>query len=472
LPLTSDELNAFANVSGNRAPPPKWVRELWALCGRRSGKSRVAAGTACYIAAVVRHDGKLAAGEVGYVLVLSPTVAQSQVIFGYCKAFLQQSVLSQFIDGEPTQNEIRLKRDGMSIVIACHPANYKSVRGRTLLACVFDESSFWRDETSANPDVEVYRAVLPALSTTGGMLIAVGSPYRRLGLAFQKYRDHFGEDNPDVLVVNGPTEVFNPTIDKQVIAQADADDPAAALSEWHGQFRADLQSFLPDELIDAAINHGRPIELPPQRHLAGKYRAFTDASAGRHDHFTLAITHRENDKVIADVVKGWRPPFDPNHVVEDIAKLCDDYGVRIITGDAYAGEWVKAAFQKAHMTYHTSELNRSEIYLEGLPLWSRGLVQIPNHPTLVRELRLLERRTARSGRDSVDHGPGGSDDYANSLFGALNLAVSGGRTLVMPDNEWGRVRTQMVAQPRRPSTVHWRQRAMGMRSFFGTNSER
>jgi hypothetical protein len=40
---------------------------------------------------------------------------------------------------------------------------------------------------------------------------------------------------------------------------------------------------------------------------------------------------------------------------------------------------------------------------------------------LTRELRLLERRTARSGKDSVDHGTGGSDDFANSLFGALQL---------------------------------------------------
>jgi len=37
---------------------------------------------------------------------------------------------------------------------------------------------------------------------------------------------------------------------------------------------------------------------------------------------------------------------------------------------------------------------------------------------------LLERRTARSGKDTVDHGVGGSDDFANSLFGALHLAAS------------------------------------------------
>ena len=35
-----------------------------------------------------------------------------------------------------------------------------SIRGRTIVACVFDEVALWRDEVSATPDVEVYRAGL------------------------------------------------------------------------------------------------------------------------------------------------------------------------------------------------------------------------------------------------------------------------------------------------------------------------
>ena len=35
----------------------------------------------------------------------------------------------------------------------------------------------------------------------------------------------------------------------------------------------------------------------------------------------------------------------------------------------------------------------------------------------------LERRTSRAGRDSVDHGPSGSDDRINSAAGALVLAA-------------------------------------------------
>jgi hypothetical protein len=42
----------------------------------------------------------------------------------------------------------------------------------------------------------VYTAVLPALLTTQGMLVAIGSPYRRMGLLHAKHKRHFGVDGP------------------------------------------------------------------------------------------------------------------------------------------------------------------------------------------------------------------------------------------------------------------------------------
>jgi hypothetical protein len=94
---------------------------------------------------------------------------------------------------------------------------------------------------------------------------------------------------------------------------------------------------------------------------------------------------------------------------------------------------VSGAFGAARCEYQYAELTRSELYLEGLPLFTRGLVSIPDHPLLLRELRLLERRATRSGRDTVDHGVGGSDDFANALFGAMNLAIGPAPFVVTPE---------------------------------------
>jgi hypothetical protein len=51
----------------------------------------------------------------------------------------------------------------------------------------------------------------------------------------------------------------------------------------------------------------------------------------------------------------------------------------------------------------------------------------------------LERRTARGGRDSIDHGPGQHDDVCNAVAGVLLLA-SDRRPMIISDEvlEWAR----------------------------------
>jgi len=47
---------------------------------------------------------------------------------------------------------------------------------------------------------------------------------------------------------------------------------------------------------------------------------------------------------------------------------------------------------------------------------------LPDNEQLTRELVGLERRTARGGRDSIDHAPGSHDDLANAVAGAIITA--------------------------------------------------
>jgi hypothetical protein len=84
---------------------------------------------------------------------------------------------------------------------------------------------------------------------------------------------------------------------------------------------------------------------------------------------------------------------------------------------------VASAFVDAGARYERSPLPKSALYLESLPHFNRGGVAIPNLPILLQELRGLERRTHRSGKDSVDHGSHGRDDHANALCGAMYVAV-------------------------------------------------
>jgi hypothetical protein len=260
--------------------------------------------------------------------------------------------------------------------------------------------------------------VLPSLITTNGMLVGISSPYRRVGLMHAKHKQYFGVASDDTLVVQGSTLTFNQTLDPEAFAAQQQADPTAARSEWLGEFRDDLSGFLDDELIDSAVDRARPLELPPRAGVY--YRAYVDPGGGAvGDAYALAVAHRENGRFVVDAVRGRAGPFDPAELTKEYAALCKQYHVGSVTGDFYAAEWVTAAWRRESMTYVRSTLAASQLYLETLPLFTRGLVSRPDHPVLLRELRLLERTPTRMGKDQVTHPRGCHDDHATAVCGVL-----------------------------------------------------
>jgi hypothetical protein len=106
-------------------------------------------------------------------------------------------------------------------------------------------------------------------------------------------------------------------------------------------------------------------------------------------------------------------------VTAEFAATCLRYGVTAIAGDHYAGEWPKEQFRKHGVEYRAAKLTKSELYVELAPRINSGQVELLDQPRLLAQLCALERRTGRTGHDTVDHPPGGHDDVANSVAGAI-----------------------------------------------------
>ena len=138
---------------------------------------------------------------------------------------------------------------------------------------------------------------------------------------------------------------------------------------------------------------------------------------------TLAISHEdENRKIIIDRLEERRPPFHPQNVVEEFAKIMGEYGIRKVSGDRYTGSWCETAFRDAGARYNVADKTRSELYLNFEPLMMQGQVELLDNKRLYNQLCNLERRTHSGGRDSVDHSPGAHDDLPNCVAGACFLA--------------------------------------------------
>jgi hypothetical protein len=127
---------------------------------------------------------------------------------------------------------------------------------------------------------------------------------------------------------------------------------------------------------------------------------------------------------VLDCLRERRPPFSPEAVVAEYAELLKSYRITKIQGDRYAGEWPREQFRKQGIIHDPSASPKSDLFRDLLPLVNSQCVRLPNNRRLVSQLVGLERRTARSGRDSIDHAPGGHDDLANAVAGSLLLALA------------------------------------------------
>lgn len=420
LPLDPASLELYRQCTGRQHPPVTGFVEAWLVCGRRAGKSFILALIAVYLAVFRDWRPYLSPGEVGMIKVIATDRRQARVIHRYCRALLTQVPAFASLIATDSDDAIELTN---RVTIEIQTASFRSVRGFTLVAILADEIAFWRsDETAANPDAEIMAALRPAMATIpGAMLLAASSPYARRGELWNAHRQYHGQDDAPVLVWQAATRTMNPTVPQSVVDEAMERDPARAASEFLAQFRSDIEGFVSRDVVDAAVVPGRH-ELP---HLAKtSYHAFTDPAGGSgNDSMTLAVAHRDGDgRAVLDLVRERRPPFSPEQVAADFAQTLRSYGVRRVTGDRYAGEWPREQFRKSGIQYETSDRSKSEVYLESLPLMNSGRVELLDHPRLVGQLCGLERRTARSGKDSIDHAPGAHDDVCNAALGALLLA--------------------------------------------------
>jgi hypothetical protein len=410
-----DEAFILACLKRSTLPTDR-ARRVVLVIGRRAGKSRFASFLAVFLACFQDYSKVLAPGERGIGMVIAPDRKQARVCFRYILAFLDHVPMLAALVTSKTRDAVHL-RNGISIEV--HTASFRSTRGYTVVFCIVDEVAFLPQDDSAEPDHELIRSVLPAMATTNGMLILISSPHAKRGVLWRAMQEHYGKDDTDVLVWKAPTRTMNATIPEGLVESARREDATAAATEWDAEFRGDIETFLSREAIDDAVVTDR-IVLPPKAGVT--YSAFADPAGGgsaNADDMTGAIVHMEADQIVVDAVFVRRPPFSPENTAADMASWLKAYRIAEVVGDKYGGEWPSEQFRKYGITYRPADAPKSAIYREFGAIVNSGRVELPDDPRLCGQLAALERRSGRSGRETIDHPPGSHDDVANAVAGAV-----------------------------------------------------
>jgi len=432
LELNRAERRLFKSCTGRSVVPKDGFRTAALICGRRAGKSFILSLIATYLACFYDWSPFLQEGERCTIMVVAENKKQARTIFRFVLGLLQGvEVLKPLIERQ-TQEVIDLSNN---VSIEIQVCSYKSIRGYAIGAFLADEVALWKDEASASPDVEVINAAKPAmLQFTNSMLLIASSPYARSGLLWDYYAKHFGKDDSSVLVWQAPTRTMNPSVPQAEIDAELESDPARARAEYLAEWRQDRESFIDRDVVEAAVVKDR-FELPPSRGIV--YTAAVDPATGSgEDSYSACIVHRDpmnQDRIIVDAIRDWSPPFSPNDLlVNEVGLFLKSYDITKVFSDSYAGEFAREPLERNFsITVAVSDKNKSTCYLETLPYLNSGRIELLQNKKLIDQFCKLERKTARGGRDSVDHPAGRHhDDSANSFALAVASCVKATRRYV------------------------------------------
>lgn len=455
LPMSDEQALLYRECTGRTKLPEKPFKEAAFVIGRRGGKSRILALIATYVAAFIDHAPFLAVGETAVAVIICPSRAQSRLVLSYVMGLLRSvPALAAMVEGETSESVTLSTRCRIEV----GTASFKATRGFSYCLVCADESAFWPMDDSARPDTEILRALRPGmLSLPHSMLILASSPYAKRGELYRMFRKFYGTESSRVLVWRASTEQMNLAVDRDAIQDEREADPESAQAEYDAIFREGLSQFVPREIVEAAVETGL-FEFPPLPNVS--YHGFCDPSGGSSDLMTLGIAHKqESGLVVLDYIGERKPPYDPDDVCREFSEVLARYGLGEVTGDKYGGIWPADRFskQKHVVSYLPSELPKSQLYLELLPLLMAKRVQLLDNRRLVAQLCALERRAGRIGKDTVDHQPGSFDDVANAAAGALVLAAA------VPDvlEVWARIGSDdgedappaPVAEPEHPAVL-------------------
>lgn len=411
----------------NRATLPQGAaaRDIWGIFSRRAGKTHGAhAVIGGYEACFQDHSAELSKGEKGVVMIATPTIAQSRILLDYIWALISNTPMLASLDARRLGDAIYLNND---ISIEILAANYRTLRGRTVVTALIDESAFLDAGDSAQSDEELIRAVLPAMSTIpSAKLVVLSSPFGKSGELFKKFERHYGVNNDPVLFWKATSREMHPSLPASLVDEAMASDPEAARSEWLSEWRDSSSSLLSYEIVQAHVAVGRH-ELAPQAGLS--YHAATDFASGAvtaKDHAAVCVTHREADLVYVDAIRDVAPPFSPKQLIaEEFAPLLKAYGISSVVGDRFAVGFAGEAWAEQGIEYTLSDKSSSQLLLEIVPIMmSGGRIELLDDKVSIAQLCNLTRRVASGGREHVAAAGSGHDDAAVTIAMAILAALN------------------------------------------------
>jgi hypothetical protein len=369
---------------------PKEYQQAWAILGRRSGKTdRFLAFIIAYEAVLGGHEDYIKKGQKAMCFLVSQNLAVARENYTFVLTTLESSPLFKKEIKDQNADFIYLKNN---ITIGMAPPSGKALRGYAVPVVAMDEVGMWyTDSESANPDVEVLRAIKHAtVQFPHRKLLGTSTPWVKDGLLWKFYEAGTEGRKLDqskrgpfknVLVLNAPTAVMTGIksgglkrvlVPRETLAQEYESDPQAFERESMARFVDSISGFLNAQKIKEAVSIGvfeRPaIRKDTQGATEIPHYVAAMDPAFRRDAFAFCIAHNSDKGVVVDYTYRWKAPMgqvlNPSAVLDDIKAKLDEYNISIVYSDQYHLESLQSL-----------ALDRG-FAIEGVPFYARSKAEI------------------------------------------------------------------------------------------------
>ena len=386
--------------------PSKRIIACW---GRQTGKSTTAAIKALHFAFT---------GSGRTVLIVSPSLRQSELMFEKIRAFVHAEV--ELEDGQlvrPLEGSIvslsrrRLLLTNSSRVVPL-PCSPERVRGFTAHMVLVDEASFVPEEL-------ITSVVMPMLAATDGYLIMLGTPWSRDHIFYRAFSGQL----PGWSVHHVPSARC-PLIKPGFLEEQKASMPEADFRrEYLAEFVEEGVLYFPSELVLSCVDPEMRLADGPEALGSVRGRLYMGLDLGKlRDQSVLAAVERTPDGLLR--LRLLRP-FDVgtpySTVVADVVRALRLAGaVKLVVDRSGVGE---AVFERlsselgdwALLGFKFTAESKVELLSNLKLLMETGRLRLPYHRPLLSQLTSITCELTGSGRLRIGHPPGSHDDMVMAL---------------------------------------------------------
>ena len=444
-----DDLGYLQGLTHTIPYIPQEYSDITLIFGRRSGKSsKITSLVNAYEAICGGHKDRVGEKEDPIFLQVAQNLDTARsnlrqfILTWLTSSPVGNAELKYFGKSGITADVIRLKNG----LIMVGPPSIK-LRGQAIACCAMDELCVWpKDREASNPDIEVQRAVEPALMSffPYDKLIKVSTPMTEEGLLWQASqigtKGVFLSDPLErlarsrTLVLQAPTAALEATNDpkrsRAYLSEQRAKDAEAFPREYLAKFAKSVSGFLSPDLLRACVAQGVGVRPPEPGQL---YVATLDP-AFRRDAFALIIGHISQGSFVQDYVHAWRgakdEPLRPGAVLDEVVGITKTYGINVVATDQYSNEALTEMAQTRGMILDYSPLTLSlkqQMWTEFNYLLNQHKMSLIDHPQMIDELLKMERIITKLGNHQY-MGAGTRDDLAMATALCVHKALQWGET--------------------------------------------